>query len=190
MTLIYWRILFFCLVPVGVFILVKGIKLILKSFNGAILLDLPFTQKSGVFSISEAGHFSVWHKGTLRRKAPLGKFRPRVYNQITQGEIQLNHSLMSPRVNGFSTGRMELFTFYAMAGNYILDLAEGSSVSGLQQLIGNIIPVKPIDLSQYFIQVRASQSQLLTLLAIPLILLGAAGIACGLVFGILADKFF
>lgn len=96
---------------------------------------------------------------------------------------------MSPRSNNLSTGTMELFTFYAPVGEYQLDLVEGSSVSRLQRILGEMIPLADIDLSQYFIQIRESQSQVLTMLTIPLLLLGMAGMVCGLVFGLLVEQF-
>ena len=82
---------------------------------------------------------------------------------------------------------MELFTFNAPAGEYELSLTKGSSVSSFQKAIAKVIPLKDIDLDQYFIQIRQSQSQILTMLSIPLLLLGMAGMVCGLVFGLLIE---
>lgn len=41
--------LFFCLIPLGIFLLIKGIPKIIKSFNGKILLEMPLAEKSGQF---------------------------------------------------------------------------------------------------------------------------------------------
>ena len=60
MTVIILRILFFSLITLGVFILIKGIKLMQKSFNGAILLEIPYTQKNGQFIVSKTGTYAIW----------------------------------------------------------------------------------------------------------------------------------
>ena len=97
---------------------------------------------------------------------------------------------MSPRSNNFSTGQMEMFTFTAKAGDYELKLLSGSSVSKLQSVVGSAIPLANIDPKNYFIEVRESQSQLLTLLSIPMMLLGLAGVIGGPVMGLLAEQLF
>ncbi|MBE0441449.1 hypothetical protein EI164_05135 [Psychrobacter sp. FME13] len=85
---------------------------------------------------------------------------------------------------------MELFTFRAEVGHYELKLVPGSSTSRLQTAVGNAIPLADIDLSRYFVEVKESQSQILTILAIPLLLLGILGILGGLIVGFLDENFF
>ena len=188
MEINYIRILFFCLIPIGVFALLKGIKLIRKSFNGAVLLEIPFSQLSGQFYASKAGTFSIWQKGKLLTRTPVDKLRPFIYSELTKEELKLNYSLLRPRTNDFSTGRMELFTFYASIGSYKIELKEGTSLFGLQNLISKAKPSKSIDMTEFFIQVRESQSQVFTFLAIPIIISGMFGIIGGFVLGILADQ--
>ena len=72
-------------------------------------------------------------------------------------------------------------------GKYELSLISGSSVSSFQKAIAKVVPLANIDLNQYFIEIRQSQAQLLTMLSIPLLLLGMAGMVCGLVFGLLIE---
>ncbi len=190
MTLLYYKILFFSLIPLGLFLLVLGIRSLWMASQGKILLSLPFNDGSGEFKLTKSGFYSVLHKGPILKKTPVADFRPQIVNLDTNDIITLNASIMSPRSSGFSTARTELFTFNAPAGEYELSLIEGSSVSTFQTAIGRIIPLANIDLEQYVIEVRESQSQLLTMLSIPLLLLGMAGMVCGLVFGLLADKLF
>jgi len=85
---------------------------------------------------------------------------------------------------------MELFTFRAEAGHYELKLVPGSSTSRFQAMIGGAIPLADIDLNHYSIEVQKSQSQIFTILAIPLLLLGIVGIVSRLVVGLLAEKIF
>ncbi len=188
MEIHYIKILLFCLIPIGIFALVKGIKLLRKSFNGALLLEIPFSPLKTQLYISKAGTFSIWQKGKLLTRTPVDRLRPYIYSALTKKELKLNHSLLSPRTNDFTTGRMELFTFYAPFGNCIIELKEGTSLVGLHNLISKIIPSKSIDMTKFCIQVRKSQPQVYLFLAIPMVILGMGGIIGGFVLGILADQ--
>ncbi len=190
MSTLLIRILLFCLIPIGAIILYHGIKLLRKSFNGKVLLEMPYLKQNAEFTVLKSGIYSAWQKGEMFRKTPLDQFSTHIYEKATQQEIPLNYSLMSPRSNDFSTGRMEIYTFNATPGVYELKLSEGSSVSGLGSFVSKLIPLPTVDLSKYFIQIRESQSQLLTVLGIPIVLLGAFGIIGGFVFGVLADQVF
>lgn len=186
--IIYLRILFFCLIPIGIFALVKGIKLISKSFNGKVILEIPYSQESGKFSISKEGIYSIWQKGKLLKRTPIDKFRPHIYNELTNEELDISTSLLGLHYNDFSTGRMEIFTFHAPVGDYRVELKEGTSIAGLQNLITKLIPYESVDLTSFFIQIRESQSRVFTFLAIPIILFGAFGILGGFILGLLADQ--
>lgn len=188
MEIMYWRILFFCLIPIGVFLLVKGIRFLQKSLNGRVLLEMPYLQANGQFTIVKAGYFSIWQKGSLMKRTPIDQFRPAVYNELTKESLKISLSMMRPQVNSFSKGRIQIGTFHAQPGNYRLQIEKGSSVSKLESLLAGVIPLPGIDLTKYSIEVRTSQSPVFIFLAIPLILLGTFGIIGGLVLGLLADQ--
>ena len=190
MSLLTLKILLFCLVPIGIFILYKGVKLFRNAFTGQVLLELPYLDRMGYFTISESGIYSIWQKGPLLKKTPIAKFRPQIRNTSTDQVTNLSPSIMSPRSNNFSTGSMEIFTFAADAGHYQLNLVAGSSVSSFQKIIGDVLPFADIDLKKYVIEVRKSQSQLLTMLSIPIMLLGFACTLGGFVLGLLAEQIF
>ncbi|KRG35427.1 hypothetical protein ACQKC9_02195 [Psychrobacter sp. NPDC078409] len=190
MSILSIRIFLFILVLIGIFIIFKAIKLFSNAFNGIILLTLPYNDNAGSFTVSKSGIYAIWHKGPLFKKTPLTQFRTHILNTATDKEIKLNRSILSPRSNNFDTGRMELFTFKAEAGHYELKLVPGSSTSRFQAMIGGAIPLADIDLNHYSIEIQKSQAQILTILAIPLLLLGIAGIVGGLVVGLLAEKIF
>ena len=190
MNLILIRVLFFCLIPIGIFIFVKAIQILNKTFNGKILTEIQYLQSGGQFSVKVAGNFSVWQKGQMFKRTPIDKFKLHIYEKSTNEEIKLNSSLLRPQTNNFSTGRMELYRFYAPIGNYEIEFREGSNVSKLESLIGTIIPLQPADLSKYFIEIRQSQPQIITLLAIPMLLIGLFGTVGGLVMGLIADQIF
>ena len=187
MNPLYLKILLFCLAPIGLFILFKGIKLLMNGFNGKVLLELPYNNRAGLFTISKSGTYSIWQKGPLFKKTPVAKFRPQIRNTANYQAIKLHYSILSPRVNGFSDGRMQLFTFKADTGNYELILGAGTSVFSFQDILAKAIPLADIDLEHYFIQVRESQSELVNLLSILIILLGVGCTVAGFVLGSLAD---
>ncbi|MDE4455714.1 hypothetical protein [Psychrobacter sp. DAB_AL62B] len=190
MSILTLKILLFCLVPVGLFILFKGIMLLRNTFTGKVLLDLPYLDRVGCFTISKSGIYSIWQKGPLFKKTPIAKFRPQIRNTSTDQVINLSDSLMSPRSNNFSSGSIEMFTFNADAGDYELKLVAGSSVSSFQKIIGDVLPLADMDLKKYAIEVRKSQSQWLTMLSIPIMLLGFTCTLGGFVLGLLADQIF
>ena len=190
MSLLTLKILLFCLVPIGIFILYKGVKLFRSAFTGQLLLELPYLDRMGYFTISESGIYSIWQKGPLLKKTPIAKFCPQICNTSTNQVINLSPSIMSPRSNNFSTGSMEMFTFAADVGHYQLNLVAGSSVSSFQKIIGDVLPFADIDLKKYVIEVRKSQSQLLTMLSIPIMLFGFACTLGGFVLGLLAEQIF
>jgi hypothetical protein len=183
-----FQIFFFCLIPVGVFILIRAIKLLKKTFNGEIILEIPYSRKISTFEITKPGVYAIWHKGQIFRKAPLNKFKPLIRNTITKEEIVLSPSFFRLNSNNGRTGRMELFRFSAPSGIFQLELMEGSSVTLFEQAISGLFPLKKVDIENYFIQVRESQPFYYILIGIPLVSLAGFLIIGGLVFGILADQ--
>ena len=188
MSLIVFRILFFCLVPFGIFILVKTIRMIKGVFTGEVITEIPFTQKEVEFEISRPGVYAIWQKGQLFRKTPVDKFRPILTSVSSGAEIPLPKSFFSPYLNGFDTGRMEMNRFDAEPGRYRLTLVEGTNTSLFEKIFLNIIPAKSVDYSQYYIQVRESLPVYYMFAAIPLFAISAFCIIGGLVAGFMAPS--
>jgi len=182
------QLFFFCLIPVGVFILIRAIRLVKKSFSGDILLEIPFSGKISDFEITKSGVYSIWHKGQVFRKAPLHLFKPSVRNSTSSEELALIPSVFRPNTNNGRIGRTELFRFSAAAGKYQLKLMEGSSITQCERAISNLFPLKPVDLGNYFIQIRESQPLYYVVIGILLLILAGFLIIGGLVSGILADQ--
>ncbi|MGF7082831.1 hypothetical protein [Mucilaginibacter sp. UYCu711] len=93
MSLILYRILFFCLVPIGIYILVKTVRMLKDLFNGEVIAEIPFTQKEITLKISRPGIYAIWQKGQLPRRTPVDKFQVKLV-QVPSGEIVSlpNHS--------------------------------------------------------------------------------------------------
>ena len=184
------QILFFSLIPVGIIILIFSIKLVKKTFSGNIILEIPYSQKSSEFIINQAGIYSIWHRGQYFRKAPVGEFKPEIINKSTGTKIRLYSSLFRPNSNDGRTARMELFRFSIQPGEYFLNLTEGSSISGIEKSLINLLPAKNADPAKYFIQIRESQSRFTLLAVIIFIVLSGFCIIGGAVIGILANQIF
>ncbi len=186
MSLILFRILFFCLVPVGIAILIKTIRMLKGVFNGEVIAEIPFTQKEILFDITRPGIYAIWQKGQLFKRTPADKFRPEL-NEVSQSKpVPLQRSFFSPHLNGMDTGRMEMYRFSAERGSYHLVLVEGTSISVFENILTKVIPSKPVDYNQYFIQVRESRPVYYIIAAIPLFTLSAFCMIGGLVAGFMA----
>jgi len=186
MSLIIYRILFFCLVPLGVFILIKTIRMLKGVFNGEVIAEIPFTQKEVTFNITRPGVYAIWQKGQLFRRTPVDKFQLKL-NIVPSGDnVPLPKSFFSPYLNSLDTGRMEMNRFSAVSGNYRLSIVEGNSVSLFEKIAIHFIPAKPVDYSQYFIQVRESRPIYYITASIPIFILAAFCIIGGLVAGFMA----
>ncbi len=70
------RVLFFCLVPIGIYLLVVSIGLVRKGFGGKIIVELPFATRRVNFSIPKPGSYSIWQKAPLLQKVPVDAFKP------------------------------------------------------------------------------------------------------------------
>jgi hypothetical protein len=178
------------MIPLGIVILILSIKILQKNFSGNIILEMPYSRKSAELIIPESGHYSIWHKGQFFKKAPLGEFRPEITNKSTGEKIRLSSLLLRPNTNNGKTARMALFRFSAPAGKYVLELAEGSSISGVENTLLRLLPVKMVDYDKYFIQIRETKPVFQILIGILLAAIAGLCIICGLVFGILANQIF
>lgn len=187
MSLTLFRVLSFCLVPVGVFILMGAIRMLKGVFNGRVMAEIPFTRKEVEFQISRPGVYAVWQEGRLFRKTPVDKFKLKLTDISTSTEVSMPKSFFSPYLNGLDTGRMEMYRFKAHSGRYRLTVTEGTGISLFEKLASKLIPAKPVDYGKYFIQIRESRPLYCMFLAIPLFAFSALCIIGGLVAGFTAQ---
>lgn len=186
MSLILYRILFFCLVPIGIFILIKTIRMLKGVFSGELIAEIPFTQKECMLDIIRPGVYAIWQKGQLFRRTPVDKFQLKLTKVSSNENIALPKSFFSPYLNGMNTGRMEMNRFSADSGSYRLTIVEGTNISIFEKLAFSLFPAKPVDYSQYFIQVRESRPIYYMIASIPLFALSCFCIVVGLVRGLMA----
>ena len=182
------QILVFSLIPFGVIILIFSIKILQKAFSGNIIIEIPYSTKSAEFTLTEAGNYSIWYKGQFFSKAPLDEFKPEITDRSTGVSVRLTSKLFRPVTNIGNSARMELFRFTAPPGKYVLELKEGSSISGIENSIIRLMPFRMVDYDSYTLQVRQSQSILKSLTGIILIVFAGFCIVGGFIFGLLIEK--
>lgn len=185
MKILLVRIFLFCLVPAGGFVLYKAIKMVRKTFFGDTLVTLPFSEKSAVFEVSKSGVYAIWQEGQYFKKMPLDIFRPVIVNTSENRNVKIIPSLFRPNSNDGNMVKMEIFRFRADPGIYRIDLAEGVSISKIEQFISSLVPAKKADLNQYWILVKESQPFYLAGIAIMLMVLSVLLIIGGLLTGIM-----
>jgi hypothetical protein len=183
MTVTILRILFYGLMPMGVFILIMAIRQLRKSFFGKILVEIPFTQREAEIDIV-SGDYGIWQKGKLLKRTLFNRFDLQLVNVATGHTISLHNSFFAPHVNGFDTGRIEWKRFKVPIGRYHLRLIEQSSHTVSRGILSAFMPDRPVDYSQYWLQVRESQPAYSMIIAIPMIILAVACIFGGLVLAI------
>ncbi len=181
------KILFFTCIPIGIFLLVVGIKRVYRVFNTATLAEIRMSEESVDFEIAEAGRYSVWAKAPAFKYNHLDRIRPAIYNRDNRQKIELIHNFLGAKSNNGSTGELKLFSFRAEAGKYTMKPAEGSSL--LIPLQGRTAPMlKEADLSDCLFLVRKNTPPLYGLSGVLSIVLGVGASIAGFVLGLLTEK--
>ena len=191
MNLIILKILFFICIPIGIFLLVAGIKLVYKVFNTKVIVETQMSEEGVSFEITKSGNYSIWIKAPIFRTNHLDKIKPKIYNQDNQKYIKLRYNFLRSqytRSNNGSVGQMKLLTFKAEKGNYQLELVEGSSlhIPFEKQIVSSVL--KEADIAKCFIQVREDTPSFYGLSGVLLIVLGVGGSIAGFVLGLLTEK--
>lgn len=120
--------------------------------------------------------------------APVDQFKPVITNILTGDQIKLTSILLFRVTKTDLSGNasVQLFRFKAKAGDYLMELLEGSSISRVEQAISKpaTLIATPFDPTKYAILVTKYQSPFLVLGLVWSILFSIAFIVVGLVFGI------
>ena len=169
--------LYFLLMVAGIILLIIGFKTIPRLVNTKLLYEMPCVDKEGTFFLPK-GMYGIWLSGKLFTKSPIGKVGFKITNQQTGKTVPLSVSILK----GFVKGRMELYWFRAKEGNYLLSLAgEGNIIEKVEAAIADIIIKKPVDYSQFSVQIRERHSVFIFLLSILEIVLGMAMMKFGII---------
>lgn len=166
----------FGLVAAGLLLLIRGIKQIIKFVGGPVLLKLPLTQKSGRFVITNVGDYALWQSGRTIQRVLVKMTTPAITDLRTGQQIMVHPTFSTVRINNGWEGRIQLFTFWAEAGQYELELTTNLVAFASE--------------SPYFLEIREQKPGYLLVSGILLLLVAAACLIAGMVLPVNADNIF
>ena len=146
--------LWYLLVPLGAAIFIFSIRGTIRAVKAKLLYEQAYTEESGSFTVTEPGNYGIWLNGKQYSKSPYGEFGLQLSIKETGEMIPLSRPLMRTTVSGIGTARMELYTFYADAGNYTLTRTGDASLGDrLLSNVGKIVSSKPVDYERFSFRV-------------------------------------
>ncbi|MBO0951059.1 hypothetical protein [Fibrella forsythiae] len=151
---------------VGSWLLIQGVRRILKAVGGPVLLKLPLTQPSGQFELPRAGEYAIWQSGRTLQRVPATMPWPAIVAAATGEMVRVHQSFSTVRVNNGWEGRIQLFSFRAKAGQYRLELPPSESTA--------------LSASPYFLEIRERKPSYLLVWGILLLIIGAGCVITGL----------
>ena len=186
------QMLFFCLIPLGIYSGIFAYRLGKKIFASSTITCLSFNVKEVLFKIEHTGYYSLWLEGKLFAKTPINQFKPQIVNTQNNSVIHLSPSFMRPHINGFKMSRMELFKCHLLEGDYKLELVEGASkLLPFENALASIIRGNdPVSTEGFSFLLKPSVHFVFMLLFILLIMFSIGCTVAGLVLGLLADQIF
>lgn len=151
--------LYLLLIPMGLILLVLSIKKIVHFANAKVIYEMPCTSTEESFKIVGGGKYSIWLSGKKLKKSPMGEFGLNIINEETGENVHLSESILRTSVSGFKTARLELYSFEAEDGEYVISMNEKVSARDKVYLfLGNLIDKNPVDYSIFSIQIREHNS--------------------------------
>lgn len=178
-------VLFLFLTMVGIASITWGIRNARKSVASKTFLELSLAEEFGEFSLPQDGKFSVWLKGRLLKKAPTPLPKPLLFERTENKKVPLYPVLFKTQVNDLSTSRIELFTFTAPKGNYLLVLSEGAELPLPLRIAIELAPLKVAEPEKTFFQIRENFPKFKMVLSILLIIFGSFLTLGGLIMTVL-----
>ena len=153
------RNLCFLLIPMGIALLIFSIRKMIRFAKAELFYEMPCLEEEGRVHLPQ-GNYGIWLSGKRFTKSPLGKIGFQLVEEETGNRVSLAPNLMRTTVSGFKMARMELYSFQVEEeGNYILSLnGEGSVRDRIEASIGNLLVKKPVDLSNFTVQIRKGNS--------------------------------
>ena len=143
----------------GIALLIFSIRNTIRFAKAELFYEMPCLEEEGRVHLPQ-GNYGIWLSGKRFTKSPLGKIGFQLVEEATGRRVNLFPNLMRTTVSGFKMARMELYSFQVEEeGNYILSInGEGSVRDRIEASIGNLLVKKPVDLSNFTVQIRKGNS--------------------------------
>jgi hypothetical protein len=185
---LFVRLVFVALVPLGVFVLVKAIKLIRATFFGDIVAEAKLSQEQADLLLPVEGLYAIWLKGGRLQVPAVQSLRPAIWEKTTKVLVQLDPTVGLVRAHGSEGYRVQLFTFSAPAGSYTLDMGELPAAGKSSGALASLFSSNASDPSTLVAQVRATKPFYYGVLGILLCVVSGFLLLGGIIGSILADK--
>ena len=173
------KYLLFLLVPVGIYLMVIGIKKVTGFAKAKMIYEMPVSLIDGSFSLDEIGKYDVWLCGKKYSVSPIYNLDIKLKNNATGKFVILYPDLFRTTASSFKDVRVKLYTFCAESGSYNISLTD--RVEERENIINN----RGIDYRKFSIQIRENVKGLTIFLGVLGIILGFMAIDVGLVFPLL-----
>lgn len=145
-------------------------------FRTRIVVDLPLNEQFKAFKLTEKSGFAVWEEGPMLKKSAMAFSTPQIINTDHQQPVKLSRSYGNATKTSFTRASRLVYFCELDAGNYVLEVREGSSLGRLDQAMTNtiesVVTVPKAPVSEYRIQLRKSLSKRQRLLMIPAVFIG------------------
>ncbi|MGI4865789.1 MAG: hypothetical protein ACRYFZ_17835 [Janthinobacterium lividum] len=182
------RLAFIALIPLGIYLLIKAIKLIGASFFGAFIAEAKLAQKLVGLAIPEEGLYVIWLRGSKSQVLSIEGFQPTVWENSTRLLVPLDATIGRMQASDSDGFRMKVFSFSASAGSYTLDTGELPKVPAVSGAVMRFFTGQPIDPGTFVVQVRKTKPAIYGIFGILLCIVSGFLIIGGIVFATLADQ--
>ena len=173
------KYLLLLLVPVGIYLMVIGIKKASGFAKAKMIYEMPVSLIDGSFRLEDGGKYDIWLCGKKYSVSPIYNLDIKLKNNATGKSVILYPDFFRTTTSSFKDFRVKLSTFDADRGSYNISLTD--SVEERENIINN----RGIDYKKFSIQIRENVNTATIFLGVLGIILGFMAIDVGLIFPLL-----
>ena len=173
------KYLLFLLVPVGIYLMVIGIKKVRLFAKAKMIYEIPVSSINGSFRLEDGGKYDIWLSGKKYSVSPIYNLDIKLKNNATGEFVILYPDFFRTTASSIKDVRVKLYTFDADRGSYNISLTD--SVEERENIINNRV----IDYKKFSIQIRENVKTATIFVGVWGIILGFMAIHVGLAFSIL-----
>lgn len=174
-----FKYLLFLLVPVGIYLMVIGIKKVSGFAKAKMIYEMSVSAIDGSFRLEDGGKYDIWLSGKKYSISPIYNLDIKLKNNATGKFVILYPDFFRITASSIKDFRVKLSTFDADRGSYNISLTD--SVEERENIINN----RGIDYKKFSIQIRENVNTATIFLGVLGIILGFIAIDVGLVFPLL-----
>ena len=170
------KYLLLLLVPVGIYLMVIGIKKVRLFAKAKMIYEMPVSSIDGSFRLEDVGKYDIWLSGKKYSISPIYNLDIKLKNNATGEFVILYPDFFRTTTSSIKDFRVKLSTFDADRGSYNISLTD--SVEERENIINNRV----IDYKKFSIQIRENVKTATIFVGVWGIILGLMAIHFGLAF--------